>query len=136
MFMRRMSNNKIVNDNRSNNRRVNQSDSRKTSFLRERDQSWKNQNLNNHFFCTFLKCAFHFSLLSICIFKTFTWLKNYFTTSQIFIDVCMSNFAMFFIKCINFYLIDAKTTSWWRFHSKQCLCIFFSSQKLLIVLMS
>jgi hypothetical protein len=48
-------------------------------------------------------------LLSICTFKTRTWLKDYFTTSQIFIDVCMSNFAKFLVKYINSYLINVKT---------------------------
>jgi hypothetical protein len=136
MLMRHMSNDWIVNDNRLNDRRVNQSDFRKVSFSRERDQSWKSQDLCDYIFCTFRRCAFHFNLFSICILKTRTWWKDYFTTSQTLIDVCMSHFAMFLVKCINSYLIDAKTILWREFHSRQCSCIFFNNRQLLIVLIS
>ncbi len=131
-----MLNNWIVNDNWLNDHRVNQFNSRKANFSRERDQLWKNQDLYDYFFWTLRKCAFYFSLLSICILKTRTWLKDYFTTSQIFIDVCMSNLTMSFAKCINSYLIDAKTISWRRFYNRQYSCIFFHSRQLSIVLMS
>ncbi len=78
------------------------------------------------FFCTLRRCASYFSLLSICTLKTRTWQEDCFTTSQILIDVCMSNFAMFLVRCISSYLVDAKTTSWRRLHSKQCSLIFYN----------
>ncbi len=131
-----MSNDEIVNDDRSNNRRVNQFDSRKTSFYVNAINREKIKVRAIIFFYMFRRYTSHFNLLLICIFKTRTWLKNCFTTSQIFIDVCISNFAMFFVKCINSYLINAKTISWRRFYNKQCSCIFFNNRQWLIVLMS
>ncbi len=61
--MRRMSSDEIVNDDRSNNRDVNQFDSREASFSRERNQSSKNQDLCDHFLLYASKMRISFQLI-------------------------------------------------------------------------
>ncbi len=62
-LMRCMSNDEIVNDDWSNNHRVNQSDSWETSFSRERDQSWKCRDLCDHFLLYVSKMRISFQFI-------------------------------------------------------------------------
>jgi hypothetical protein len=61
--MQRVSNNEIVNNDWSKNRHVNQFDFWEANFSRERDQSWKNQDLCNHFFLYVLKMRILFQFI-------------------------------------------------------------------------
>ncbi len=61
--MQRVSNDEIVNNDRSNNCRINQFDSWKASFSRERDQSWKNQDLCEYFLLYASKMRISFQLV-------------------------------------------------------------------------
>jgi hypothetical protein len=62
-LMRRVLNDRVVNNNRSNNRCINQFDARKTYVSRKCNQSWKCQRLCRHFFFV---CYVNELFISIC----------------------------------------------------------------------
>jgi hypothetical protein len=134
--MRRMSDDRCLNNNKFDYRFVNQSCFDKTRLSDEDDETRQRQRLNDHFFWMLLTWVLHLSLMSICILRTRIWLKDCFTTSHIRTIICMSNFLEFFVKWINSYLIDTKTISWRRVHVSQWSCIFFRVRQLLVMLNS
>ncbi len=88
------------------------------------------------FFRIFLTWILHLSLMSFCIFKMRIWLKDRYTTSHIWMMICISNFFEFFVKRMNSYLINAKTISWRRVHVSKWACISFRMRQLLVMLNS
>jgi hypothetical protein len=135
-FVRRVLNDWRVRYNEFDDRFVNQLCFDKARVSRENDETRKYQRLNNHFFWMFLTCVFHFSLISICIFKTRIWFNDCFTTSQMRTIVCISIFLEFFVKWMSSYLIDAKTISWRRVYVSQWACIFSRTRQLFVMLTS
>jgi hypothetical protein len=135
-IMRRMLDDRCVNNNRFDYRFVNQLCFDKTRSSSEDDETRQRQRLNDHFFWMLLTWILHLSLMSICIFRTRIWLKDCFTTSHIRTIVCMSNFFEFLVKWMSSYVINAKTISWRRVHVSQWACISFKMRQLLVMLNS
>ncbi len=87
-------------------------------------------------FWIFWMCESHFNLILNCTFNTRMIIVDSWMMFFTLIVIVMLNRLWFFVKCNNWYLIDAKRTSCRRVYNSQMTWIFFSVLQLFVMLVS